>query len=70
MSTEIEEEGEWHRNYYGVPAYKGRRVVASGRPGVITGFSGPHIFVRLDGSEFTMPYHPTWQMEYVDETPS
>lgn len=57
------------REYYGVPATVGRRVIAYGKPGVIVGGcrSGPYIQVLLDedkpGSD--RPYHPTDQIEYL-----
>lgn len=50
---------EYIRNYYGVPAKKGGRVQYKDRVGVITGNSGPHVSVRLDGQKHSAPYHPT-----------
>jgi hypothetical protein len=53
------------RDYYQVPAKRGMRVVADGKPGVITGFAGPSIRVRLDGEKHSAPWHPTWRMQYL-----
>lgn len=57
---------EYIRTTYGVPAYVGRKVVAYGKPGVITGTSGPHLKVRLDGEKQAFPYHPTHGIEYLE----
>lgn len=55
---------EYIRNHYGVPAKKGMRVTADGKPGVITGYTGASIRIRLDGEKHSAPWHPTWRMEY------
>lgn len=52
------------RRYYKVPAKRGGRVIANGKPGVITGFDGQYLRVRLDGEKRSTPWHPTWRMEY------
>lgn len=57
------------RRYYRVPAKRGMRVIADGKPGVITAFEGQYIRVRLDGEEHSRNWHPTWHMEYVEPTP-
>ena len=49
---------EYIRNYYGVPATKGKVVSYKGKLGVITGASGPHIKVRLEDEKNALPYHP------------
>jgi len=59
-----EYQGEWLRKIYGVPAHAGGRVVFEGRPGVITGFDGHYLRVRLDGDRYERLYHPTWHMTY------
>lgn len=56
------------RSYYKVPAKRGGRVIADGKPGVITGFSDQYIRVRLDGERVSRNWHPTWRMEYVGVT--
>ena len=50
---------EYIRNYYKVPATKGKIVAYRGKVGIITGASGPHVKVRLEGDKNDMPYHPT-----------
>lgn len=51
---------EYIRKYYRVPAKRGKIVQykANGKLGVITGASGPHVNVRLDGEKVALPYHP------------
>lgn len=61
---------DYIRQRYGVPAKRGGRVRYTGgrRPrfGTITSASGGHLMIRLDGSKFSEPYHPTWELEYLD----
>ena len=57
------------RRYYGVPAKRGMRVVADGKPGLIVGFSDQYIRVRLDGERVVRNWHPAWHMEYAEVTP-
>jgi len=61
---------QYIRNTYGVPAKRGARVEYTGNggaiQGTITSSRGSHILVRLDGDKFSMPFHPTWQMRYLD----
>lgn len=52
------------RAHYGVPARRGARVVADGKPGRITRGDGAHI--RLDGEKHARPWHPTWRIDYLD----
>jgi hypothetical protein len=52
------------RRYYGVPAKIRGCVRYKGRPGTITGTSGPHLLIRLDGEKKSDVYHPTWEIEY------
>lgn len=77
MSTETaapSTDGLYIRDYYGVPAWTGGRIIYSGghvpQPGTITGFDGPHLLVRLDGEQEVDNYHPTWCIEYVADEPS
>jgi hypothetical protein len=55
---------------YSVPAAIGTEVIYSGdgkdRLGVITGANGAHLLIRLQGSEQSLPFHPTWKIEYID----
>ena len=57
----------WIRQHYNVPAKRGVRVEIDGKRGVITGTSGPHLRVRLDGDKHAVPAHPTWHMTYLTE---
>lgn len=65
---------EYIRRNYGVPAKVGGRVKYTGgrhpMPGTITGTSGAHLMIRLDGQQHSMPYHPDWQLEYLNEEPA
>jgi hypothetical protein len=59
---------EYVRQYYGVPAEIGRRVMVSGKPGVITADRGQYIGVTFDADK---PYvvhnaHPTSEVEYLE----
>ncbi|TMR13794.1 hypothetical protein ETD86_29965 [Nonomuraea turkmeniaca] len=57
---------EYVRIYYGVPAYRGDRVVVDGRPGRIVGFDAG-LRVRFDDQpRHVEPCHPTWRVVYVD----
>lgn len=50
---------EYIRNYYKVPATKGKVVAYKGKLGVITGANGPHVKVRLEGEKHALLYHPS-----------
>lgn len=54
------------RSRYGVPAKRGMRVIANGKPGRITSSAGNYIRIRLDGEKKSDYWHPTWNMEYLD----
>ena len=60
-----EEDMEYIREYYKVPAKKGARIKFHARPGTIVGAQGPHLRIRLDGDTGIKSYHPTWEMEYL-----
>lgn len=57
------------RNTYGVAAKRGGRVRYTGgkvpKEGTITGTSGPHVMIRLDGEKHANRYHPTWELTYL-----
>lgn len=55
---------EYIRDTYSVPANVGRRVICSGKPGVIVNAKNAHIMVLIDGDDKPAPYHPTWQVQY------
>lgn len=61
---------KWVRDHYGVPAKRGARVeyTGSGKSefGTITKASGGHLRIRLDGWKRPMPFHPTWEIRYLD----
>lgn len=44
--------------HYGVPAKVGAAVEYEGKRGKVTGASGPHVKVKLDGDKHSLPYHP------------
>ena len=50
---------EYVRNYYRVPAKKGKIVSYNGKLGIITGASGPHVKVKLEGMKHALCYHPS-----------
>lgn len=57
---------EYIRDRYGVPAKRGARVVADGKPGTIVAARGGHLRIRLDGERDTRSWHPLWHMDYGD----
>jgi len=59
---------EYVREYYGVPAVLGRRVVVSGKPGIIAEDRGHYIGVNFDHDKpgDISNCHPTWEVEYLD----
>lgn len=59
---------EYVRETYGVPAEIGRRVVISGRPGIIVEDRGHYIGVNFDNDKpgVIKNAHPTSEVEYHD----
>lgn len=59
---------EYVRQHYGVPACIGRRVVAYGKPGIITADRGHYIGIALDDDpkHRINNYHPTHEIVYGD----
>lgn len=55
---------EYIKHYHAVPARRGLRVIANGKPGVITGSRGAYLRIRLDGMRISRLYHPTWNIDY------
>ena len=55
---------EYVRRYFKVPAVRGMRVVADGKPGTIVSFPGAYLGIRLDGERHVGRYHPTWRIDY------
>ncbi len=61
-------EFEYIRKTYSVPAKKGGRVLYLGRwEGTITGARDGRVLIRLDDSTPSCPYHPTWELEYLED---
>jgi hypothetical protein len=60
---------EYVREFYGVPACIGRRVVAYGEPGIIAEDRGHYIGILLDCDKpgSINNYHPTDGIEYLAE---
>lgn len=58
---------DYVREYYGVPACTGRRVMVYGKPGVIAEARGNYIGVTLDSDKpgRVSNYHPTDGVEYL-----
>lgn len=61
---------EWIRKSYGVPAKRGGRVryLSAGGPvlGTIRGTRHGRLLVQLDGDKTSLPFHPTWNLEYLE----
>lgn len=57
---------EYVREYYGVPAAVGRRVLVDGKPGIIAEDRGHYIGVNFDADKPTVIFnvHPTDKVEY------
>lgn len=59
----------WIRKSYAVPARRGARVryAGSGKSelGTITSARGGQLWIRLDGAKHPLPFHPTWELEYL-----
>ena len=60
---------------YGLAVKRGTRVrytgddaarKAGGRLGTITDTNGAHLRIRMDGEQYTLLYHPTWELEYLE----
>ena len=60
------------RKWYGVPARRGMRVVYTGSGkrelGTIRSARDCRLNIQLDGYKHTMPFHPTWELEYLPWT--
>lgn len=65
---------EWVRKNYNVPAKRGGRVIYTGKGprqyGTITSASNGRLNIRLDGEEYAMPFHPTWELLYLEGGPN
>lgn len=60
----------WIRKTYGVSAKRGARVAYLGNgttaKGTIKSASNGRLNIQLDGDRFAVPFHPTWQLRYLD----
>jgi hypothetical protein len=57
------------REYYGVPARRGGRVMYRGQlTGTIVGSYGAYLRIRMDGSRHARVYHPTWEIVYQERS--
>lgn len=58
------------RSYYRVPAKRGGRIEYTGekvpRRGVITSARNGRLYIRLEGEKFAYPFHPLWELRYLD----
>lgn len=56
---------EYIRDYYGVPAERGMRVVVDGAHAEICGAKDQYLLLQLDGDDKLSIWHPTWRMVYL-----
>jgi hypothetical protein len=63
---------EYIRRAYGVPAKRGMRVSYTGEGrselGTIKSANGARLMIKLDTVRHTMPFHPTWKLEYLSHS--
>lgn len=59
-------EFEYVRDYYGVPAEKGRIIYFKGKKGMIVADKGNYIGVTFEGEDPKSIHilHPTWEVKY------
>lgn len=59
---------EYARDYYGVPAEIGRRVIVGGKPGIIAADRGHYIGVNFDCDKpgVIKNAHPTSEVQYLE----
>lgn len=64
----------WIRRNYRVPAKRGGRVLYTGcgraEYGTIKSASSGRLNVQLDGAKHAMPFHPTWELCYIPDSPT
>ncbi len=67
MKRDEAEPLKYVRDTYGVPAQIGRRVIVSGRKGIISDDLGQYIGVNFDDDKPSVisPCHPTSEVEYL-----
>lgn len=61
---------DYIRQTYDVPAKRGARVEYTGgkapEQGTITGADGAHLMIKLDSRKHSLPFHPTWELNYLE----
>lgn len=57
---------DYIRRYYKVPAKRGMRIKFCGQPAVITSTTRAYLRIRVDGDDFSIVVHPTWEIEYPE----
>lgn len=71
MATSAHDSLAYIRDYYGVPAQLNGRVLytwqAANQLGTIVGTSGARLLVLMDGERHAVPFHPTWELQYVTD---
>jgi len=56
------------RKHYDVPAKVGMRVKTEKGKGYIVGSAaGAHLRVRIDGEKKSRYFHPTYEIEYIED---
>lgn len=64
----------WVRKNYGVPAKRGARVIYSGGetavPGTVRSARYGKVYIQLDGTSQSRPFHPTWKLSYLSVAPT
>ncbi|WP_417459080.1 hypothetical protein [Kordiimonas sp.] len=58
------------RDRYKIPVKRGTRIydAYSGTHGVVTSAKNGRLMIRRDGWKFSIPYHPTWMIDYLDDS--
>lgn len=59
------DDGTYVRQYYRVPAHKGRLIRFEGVPGTIVGFDRQYLLADLDDGRKSAILHPKWHVEYL-----
>ena len=59
-----DENMDYIRKYYNVPAKYGMNVIANGKKGVIVGSYNSYLRIRLE-NKFVGLFHPTWNIKYL-----
>jgi hypothetical protein len=71
MATSAFDSLAYIRDHYGVPAQLSGRVLytwqAANQLGTIVGTSGARLLVLMDGERRAVPFHPTWELQYLTD---